>query len=234
MGQESKSSAGQAIAQVDEDDALCTVVERLEDQSPPAVQGSWLRHHRPLLRSRYADGTVSDSYVYEYVSRRAMDAVVVVLHHEGQVLLRTALRPPLAFRAELATATEEEASPVLWELPAGLIEADEGGAEGIARCALREAEEETGYRVSPDALERLGPPTFLSPGVAPEQLHFYAAAVASAERVAPVGDGTPLEDHFAQKWFGMEEALSATLDAKSELGLRRWAARTSQAGDHEQ
>ena len=69
---------------------------------------------------------------WEYVSRtRNIGAAVILAIHEGQVILVEQYRVPLGANC--------------LELPAGLIGDDEVG-EAVERAAIRELEEETGYR----------------------------------------------------------------------------------------
>jgi ADP-ribose pyrophosphatase len=205
-------------------------VELVEDRTPSQPPG-FLRLRRRLLRNRYADGSASDPYEYDSADRRATDAVVLVLHTaDDRVLLRTSLRPPLAFRAELPVPADPVVDPVLWELPAGLVEPDEQGQEGLRRCCARETLEETGYVLDPSAFEPLGAPVFLSPGVLAERLYYFAARVEETARGIPTEDGTPVESGGTVRFFSLDEALAGCRageigDVKSEVGLHRLAAR---------
>jgi len=77
---------------------------------------------------------------WEYVSRtRDMTAVVILAEHDDSVILVEQFRVPVG-------------RPVI-ELPAGLV-GDEDPAAGIDDTALKELEEETGFRA--DRVERLG------------------------------------------------------------------------------
>ena len=88
---------------------------------------------------------------WEYVSRtRDMTAVVILAEHEGHYLLVEQFRVPVG-RSVI-------------ELPAGLI-GDEDPEAGLADTALKELEEETGYRA--ERVEALGE-FFSSPGMASE------------------------------------------------------------------
>lgn len=205
------------------DAAMKTRVEWLEDESPPAPNGAWLRHRRPKMRAVYADGTSSEPFIYEHVERKATDAVVLLMHFEGQVLLRTSLRPPLAVRTQLVVPLPdgENDSPMLWEVPAGLIEPEEQGLEGIAACAVREAAEETGVVLTEADLTPLGPPSFLCPGVIAEQLHYFAAELSNMTLGFAYGDGSPVEERAALAFVPFAEALKMTRDVKTELGVRR-------------
>jgi ADP-ribose pyrophosphatase len=213
-------------------DAMKTRVEWLKDESPEPPPGAWLRHRRPRMRAVYADGTSSEPFTYEHVERRATDAVVLLMHFDGQVLLRTSLRPPLAIRTQLVVPLpgEETDSPMLWEVPAGLIEPEEQGHAGIRACAVREALEETGVVLAQELLMPLGAPSFLCPGVIAEQLHYFAAELSSATIVTALGDGSPVEERAALAFFPFAEALALTRDVKTELGIRRLMAQLGVVG----
>jgi ADP-ribose pyrophosphatase len=66
----------------------------------------------------------------------------------------------------------------LLELPAGTIDSEEGGES----CALRELQEETGYR--PGRLERLGG-FYLAPGYSTEYQDVFLASDLAESRLAP-------------------------------------------------
>lgn len=201
-------------------------VELIEDLSPHDEPG-FLRLRRRQLRNRYADGTTSEAYLYDSVDRAAMDAVVLVLHDERSVCIRSSLRPPVAFRHELSVPRDADHPPVLWELPAGLVEPREHGEEGLRACASRETLEETGLEVPPSAFVPLGPAVFLSPGVVAERLYYYAARVDPATRGTPTEDGTPVEARAEVRFVPFAELLEICDaghigDAKSEVGIRRF------------
>ncbi len=64
----------------------------------------------------------------------------------------------------------------IWEMPAGQIDEENPGREEIEATALRELEEETGYRLSGNGkLIGLGS-FFASPGFTDEQEHLFLAA----------------------------------------------------------
>lgn len=200
---------------------LIVVEERAEGEP------GFLRVVRRKLRAEYPDGTRSPEFVYDEVRRRAQDAVVLVAHfqRDGErfVYLRSAVRPPLQFRRNYLPAPTGAG---LWELPAGLIEADEESEAGLLRCAQRELHEEVGFTVEASQLRPLGSSTFPCPGVLGERHFFFEVVVVPEARGEPTLDGSALEHGGVVMPVRLQEALSwcrdGTLeDAKTELGLRR-------------
>lgn len=208
-------------------------IEVVEDRTAEVAPGrGFLRVRHLVLQNRYADGTTSEKYFYDLVERAAIDAVAIVLEAEvgGEpaICLRTQLRPPLAFRPEYAVPVESEGDAVLWEVPAGLVEADERGEEGLRACAARETHEEVGLELSPDAFGRLGPSIPLSPGVIGEKIHYLVARVDPSQRGVPLEDGSPVEERAVVRFVPIADALAAireghVADAKTEIAIRRLA-----------
>lgn len=201
----------------------------------PLPGRAFLSLHRLELANVYADGAVSRTYPYDAVLRRYLDAVVLLLTSgagaASRVCLRSCIRPPLLLRAGAVTPFDEPPRPpVLWELPAGLIEAADRGADGIRARAAAEALEEVGVRLPADAFALLPGAPFVSPGVIPERIHFVRASVERPEDAqAPAGDGSPVEEGAAIEWVALDAALAMCErgeieDMKTELGLRRLAA----------
>jgi ADP-ribose pyrophosphatase len=190
-----------------------TLVETVREHAAPGP--GFLRLHRVDL----AVGPEREPFVYDYVTRVAMDAAVVVPHflEDGvrYVLFRSCVRPPLALRGV--------ASSALWELPAGLVEEEEDPRETAARELL----EETGVDVAAMRLASLGAPVWVSPGVIPERLWFFHVEIEPVGvRRAGDGDATPLERGGLVAPASIDEALARSTrgelgDMKTELGLRR-------------
>ena len=181
------------------------------------------------------DGEMSPIYSYDGVLRKWLDAVVIVLtgtlDGHDVVCLRSCIRPPVLLRDKTSLPIEDEAVfCTMWELPAGLLEEGDRGASGILKRASIEVMEETGYSVDSVHFAPLGGAPFASPGVIPERLHFVTARVDDiADRAKAAGDGSPAEDGGGIWWIPVRDAMEMCesgeiVDAKTELGIRRWAA----------
>lgn len=108
---------------------------------------------------------------WEYVSRtRNISAAVILAVHEGEVILVEQYRVPI--RAQCL------------ELPAGLV-GDDGEAEEAETAAIRELEEETGYRA--EHMEVLGR-FHASPGMSSEGF-----TLLKATGLTRVGEGGGVE-----------------------------------------
>lgn len=191
----------------------------------------FVRVRRLVLRNRYADGSESREYRYDCAERDAMDAVgILLVDREGRVCLRSSIRPPVSLRPGYAVPlpSEETGDPTLFEIPAGLVEQDEKGEDGLRGCCARETLEEVGIEVAPSAFARLGPGVYLTPGLIAEKVHVFVAEVDPAGASAPTMDGSPVEERAKVEWVALAEALAACrdgriCDVKTEVALRRWA-----------
>lgn len=191
----------------------------------------FVRVRRTLLRNRIEGSEPSAEYAYDCVERAAMDAVGIVLYARtpDRVCLRSSIRPPVAMRPGYALPIPTTSTdPTLFEIPAGLVEPDEHGEEGLRNCAARETMEEVGLSIAPDAFFRLGVGVYLSPGLCAEKLYFLAAEADPASAGAPTMDGSPVEEGAVVKWLSIEDALAACRlgtieDAKTEVAIRRLA-----------
>jgi ADP-ribose pyrophosphatase len=184
------------------------------------------------LRNRYPDGSHSAPYRYSLTERVLLDAVALVLFRRVgthiELVLRTQLRPPLAFRADYDVPLQALGTgAVQWEIPAGLIERGERGEAGIAGRASAEALEEVGVKLTPARFRTLGAPTSLSPGLIAEKLHYVCAEILDTDdwEVA-AGDGHAVEEHSTSLFVPLPVALRAlddgTIhDVKTELGIAR-------------
>ena len=104
---------------------------------------------------------------WEYAARNGdVSAAVIVAVHDGALILVEQMRIPIGRRC--------------LELPAGLV-GDEDAGEAIADAAIRELEEETGYRA--EEIELLGD-FQSSPGMTSEEFTLVRAG-----RLTRVGEG---------------------------------------------
>jgi ADP-ribose pyrophosphatase len=207
---------------------IALVLDRERSETPRP----YLSLRRLELHAGFPDGTTSEPFFYDVVVRKALDAVIVAPHFRDQdgqtcVLLRSALRPPVAFRPrEVWPMPEKDTLGGLWELPAGLVEEDERSEAGLRACAARELFEETGAKLSAGDMLPLGPSTFPCPGVIGERHFFFHAEIDPARLIAPPEDGSVLEKQAVFAAPTLEQALALVRagqveDAKTELGLRR-------------
>jgi len=204
------------------------------DRSEHAPRGAYLTLRRLELRAQFPDGAISEPFFYDLVMRKALDAVVIAPHFRDEsgarkVLLRSALRPPVAFRPrDVWPVPERQTLGGLWEFPAGLVEPDERSVEGLKRCAVREPYEGTGAEVALDAMMPLGPSTFPAPGIIGERHFYFHAEIDPSALVPPIEDGSVLERQAALVTISIEDALALVRageleDSKTEIALRRLA-----------
>jgi ADP-ribose pyrophosphatase len=206
-------------------------LEILENLS--SEDAGFLRIVRRRLRAHYPDGTSSAPFVYDEVDRSAIDAVVIAVHFLDangvrHAFLRSAVRPPLAFRDSARSPRPSIDPPggFLWELPAGLVEASEQSEAGLRHAARREIREELGFEVSEAALSELGPSVFPVPAFISERHFFFEIEVDPSQRAEPSLDGSALEHAGAVVSLPVTEVLERCRrgefqDSKTELCLRR-------------
>ena len=163
-------------------------VSVVSESAPPSEARGFVYVRRVEARAKFASGETSEPFTYDIAARTRLDAVVVVPHYRGPdgatwVVLRSALRPPVALRPDEARPVAEPSHlGELWEVPAGLVEEDERSEEGLRRCAARELHEEAGFDVPPSSLQALGPSTFPAPGMIGERHFFFHVEVDPNER----------------------------------------------------
>ena len=135
------------------------------------------------VRKEHDDGTLFGEY--ERVNIKRGDAVAMLLHDRDKdtvILVRQ-------FRLAQFTKTGDG---MLWEIPAGMIEAGEKPEE----VAIRETLEETGYMINdPQLMHHM----ILAPGVMDEYIYIYKANISDAQKIEDGGglahEGEHLEVH---------------------------------------
>ncbi len=216
--------------------ALVTDLDVVEDFTATGRCDEGFLHIRRLrVRNLRADGSKSDVYRVDVVDRPRLDAVAVLLWRRGdqglEFLTRQNLRPAAYFRHEKVPNVPDGRSHLFCEeIVAGLLETTDQGLPGVRQRAVEETFEEAGYRVRLEAVELLGPPFFVAPGIISEKIFLTAVDVTGLVPGVPEGDGSPLEEGGATGWrthASLETALSdgTIQDAKTELALRRFLAR---------
>ena len=201
----------------------------------------FLRLKRLRARNRREDGSYSREYPIDVIDRPTFDAVAVCLWARGargvEVLTRSGLRPAAYFRRGQSTALPEGDHLLVEEVVAGVLEPGEVGQAAMQKRGAEEVHEETGLAIAPEALEPLGGPFFMLPGITSEKIYLLAGEVQRGEgpEVWPApaqGDGSPLEEGAVLRWRPLEGAIAACErgeieDAKTEIALRRLAERLS-------
>jgi ADP-ribose pyrophosphatase len=204
-----------------------TVIVARDRTAESRADGGFINVRRMDLVVRYPDGSVSEPFAYDVVERRTIDAVAIVAYarqaaqSEAEVYVRSAARVPLLLREGIGVAEGN-----MWELPAGMIDVGESPRD----AAVRELEEELGFRVDPGALEELGSWVWPVPGFIAERHFYFCVDVGGVRRGIPTEDGSPLERSAAIGRLPLSGLLAQCRagllrDGKTELALRRFAER---------
>lgn len=189
------------------------IVHHIEDVSgPPFLK---LRHIK--IKLQYPNGSMSEEFVHDVVTRKSLDAVVICAYdmtgyengEEPKIWLRSCVRPSVSTRAAFPNSLGSG-----WELPAGLVDGDEDPKQ----AAIRELYEEVGFKV--DSVDECGPPVWGSVGISPELLYFFSVNVTGLERFVPTEDGSPTERYGECILVPLGQALSVG-DMKTDLGVYR-------------
>jgi ADP-ribose pyrophosphatase len=222
-----------------------TDIEIVRDRTASArCDEGFLRLKRYTARNRREDGSASREYPIDVIDRPTLDAVAVCAWARGprgvEVLTRAGLRPAALFRRGQQTVLPERTYSLVEEIVAGVLEAGERGVAAIRRRAADELREEAGISVEPERFDVLGAPFFMLPGIASEKIHLVAVELPPPASPDPVpcaahGDGSPLEEGATLRWRELAAAIAACEageieDAKTEIALRRLAARLGAAG----
>jgi ADP-ribose pyrophosphatase len=211
-------------------------IEIVEDRTAASrCEEGFLRLRRLRLRNVYEDGSTSEVYPCDVVSRPGSDAVVAVLYEldaarRVRVLLREGVRAPIYLRRDRRfVQSDPREYTSLRELVAGLIESADGpGDDGLRRGAARETREETALDVPASGFESLGGESFASPGTSDEKLFYCAGSARLGSTRAAPGDGTVMEEAARLVVMELGEAIEACRqgaipDLKTEVGLLRLA-----------
>lgn len=210
-------------------------IEVLEDRTAESrCDEGFLKLSRLRVRNLYDDGSRSEDYPCDVVSRPGSDAVVAVLYElerpQIRVLLREGVRPPIYLRRNKRFVHPDPREYLsLAEVVAGIVEAgDAAGPEGMRRRAAAEALEEAGCRVPEERFGVIGGETFASPGTSDEKVYYTAGPISLADRETPPGDGTVMEQHAELRVLDLGVAIEACRrgdipDMKTEIALLRLA-----------
>jgi len=73
------------------------------EATPPPAERGFIFVRGLKMVATFADGTTSATFPYDVADRTRLDAIVIVPHYRGEdgrryVILRSALRPPVAVR----------------------------------------------------------------------------------------------------------------------------------------
>ena len=168
-------------------------MEKLEDRLPPDAEA----REEVVWEGRFVVARKRGRW--EYVSRaRGIQAALILAIDDGHVLLVEQYRVPMGRRS--------------LELPAGLIGDEEDAPDEDAACAaLRELEEETGYRAR--HIDDCGQ-FYSSPGMLSESFHLFRAS--TLERVG-TGGGTESEDITVHRV--PLDALPAFVESRRKQGV---------------
>jgi ADP-ribose pyrophosphatase len=211
-------------------------IEIVEDLTPGSrCDEGFLRVSRLRVRNVYEDGSSSEPYPCDVVSRPGSDAVVAVLYEiDGdrrvRVLLREGPRAPIYLRRLKAFVHPDSREYLtLAEVVAGLVEPGDGeGEEGLQRRAALEAFEEAGCRVAARSFAPVGGELFASPGTSDEKVYFCAGPADLDARAEAPGDGSVMEEHARVVVRELAAAIEACRrgeipDMKTEIALLRLA-----------
>jgi ADP-ribose pyrophosphatase len=217
-----------------------TDIEVVEDFSSTArCDEGFLRLRRLRCRNRRADGSSSAIYRVDVVDRPTLDAVAVLVYRRSprglEILTRQNLRPAALFRRDKPMSVPDGRSYLeVEEIVAGVLEVEDKGEAGLRARAAMEVREEAGIEVSADEVRMLGASFFVAPGIVSEKIFVTAVDVTGKPQTDPIGDGSPLEEGGALRWWPARELLAACRtgavpDAKTEIALSRLLAELDRA-----
>ena len=215
----------------------------MELQYPPNIQLTTLQEEIPettdflrIAKRRcqavHPDGNLSAEFNVNTVMRGKEDAVAILAwkapKSDPSVFLLSCLRPAPQFRDFRACQLREDAHVGnFYEIPAGMVELEEPGLEGLRAAASRELYEEIGYAIPKERFQFLGSRIFSSPSISAERIFFLHVEIKDDDaHVTPPGDGSPMEEGakiINPKLSNVIDCLHRGYlpDAKTEIGLLR-------------
>ena len=160
------------------------------------AEGKYIRLVREG-RWEYVERVIAPSGAVQLVALTANDEIILVQQH----------RPPIGAQ--------------VIELPAGLIDGDGGPDETARQTAIRELEEEAGYRPGHVELLHRGPP---SPGMSNEFNAFYLATELEQVHAGGGVEGEDIRVHVvgiasADDWLAAQQQAGLLVDPKVFAGL---------------
>lgn len=161
------------------------------------LHDGWSKLRQYRIRYRRGDGD-EQRLIRETYDRGDGATILLYNKQRGTVILTAQFRMP-AF-------VSHHPDGMLLETPAGLL--DEDNPEDAIR---REAEEETGYRIQ-DARKLFA--AYMSPGSVTEQIHFFVAEYADADKVGAGGGHAHEGEDIDVLEVPMNDALAMIEDGR--------------------
>lgn len=161
------------------------------------LHDGWSKLRQYRIRYRRGDGD-EQKLIRETYDRGDGATILLYNKQRGTVILTAQFRMP-AF-------VSHHPDGMLLETPAGLL--DEDNPEDAIR---REAEEETGYRIQ-DARKLFA--AYMSPGSVTEQIHFFVAEYADADKVGAGGGHAHEGEDIDVLEVPMNDALAMIEDGR--------------------
>jgi nudix-type nucleoside diphosphatase (YffH/AdpP family) len=171
--------------------------DRVQIDKVETLSDGWSTLRQYRIRYRRADGA-EQSLTRETYDRGDGATILLYNRPRGTVILTAQFRLP-AF-------VSYHPDGMLLETPAGLL--DEDNPEDAIR---REAEEETGYRIT-DARKLFA--AYMSPGSVTEQIHFFVAEYADADKVSDGGGHAHEGEDIEVIEVKLDDALAMVEDGR--------------------
>ena len=168
-----------------------------------------------LAYMHVTEGTIQmphehDAVTYTRLKLDRVDAAVV--------LIRNTERNTVVLVKQFRYAAAAKTSGLFVELVAGKLDGD----EAPVTAAIRESQEECGYRIQPENIRHLAS-FFVSPGYTSERFHLFDATVTNADKLN-AGGGLESENEFIEvveidrdRFLQMAES-NAIVDGKTLMG----------------